>query len=198
MPVLVPTRCLAPLIGAPTGVAYGTSCESVTKPSAPDLSCPQQRTLPEKIPQLWRADVATVAASALGASAIAVTASASRTSTAHRKRNGARCVEAGDTLGDVTAASSLRCPVPPGGSRRVRRHVRGGPPTLRGQRRPRRKRGAFQRRRAGTERAGGEMRVSASGLASRRSSAVNASMTSVASNARLRLPIVVCLSTPLL
>src|SRR3984957_13434980 len=44
--------------------------------------------------------------------------------------------------------------------------------------------------------AGGELRVSPSGLASWRSSDVNASITSFASKARLRLPIVICLSTP--
>lgn len=53
-----------------------------------------------------------------------------------------------------------------------------------------------QRRRAGTLRADGETRAPASGLASWRSSAANASMRSGASKPRLRLPIVVCLSTP--
>jgi hypothetical protein len=44
--------------------------------------------------------------------------------------------------------------------------------------------------RAGTGRAGGELRVSPSGLASWRSRSLNAAMTSVASKARLRLPTV--------
>lgn len=40
------------------------------------------------------------------------------------------------------------------------------------------------------------MRVSAAGLASRRSSWANASITSAASNARLRRPSVICLRIP--
>ena len=48
----------------------------------------------------------------------------------------------------------------------------------------------------GTRLIGSEMRVSPSGLASRRSRAVNASMISGASNARLRRPTVICLRIP--
>ena len=68
---------VAPVIGAPTGVAYGTSWESVRKPSAPDVSWPQQRICPEKMPQLCRSPVATVAAPAAEANHVASSSSPS-------------------------------------------------------------------------------------------------------------------------
>ena len=85
LPVPVAITWVAPVIGASTSVAYGTSWESVTKPRAPDVSWPQQRTLPEKMPQLCRSPVATVAAPADGASHAA---SRSRPKTAGTRARG--------------------------------------------------------------------------------------------------------------